>query len=158
MLIRLSIEGRPMRVTLALIATALTAAPAQAEQSPAPSTPAPAPAIPPELTDPKTLDHVTSTIGALSKAFMNIPVGEVEAAIEQRPVRPEDRTKTVRDLAGPDAERELQQDVAQNREAMKAGMTAMARSLPALTKAMEGLEEELARAAANIPRPDYPRR
>ena len=146
-----------MRQQFALLSALLIASPAAAATPGEPTAPA-ASAIPPVLTDPKTLDQVTAAMGALSKAFMNMPIGEVEAALEQRPVRSEDRTKTMRDFAGPDAERHIQQDLAQNREAMKAGMTAMARSLPALTKAMEGLEEELARAAATIPRPDYPRR
>ena len=49
-------------------------------------------------------------LGALSKAFMNLPVGEIEAAVEGRPVTAADRNRTVRDVAGggdPNFEREL---------------------------------------------------
>ena len=69
----------------------MAAAPAQAEPSRVP----PAPKI---LTDPAMADQLGKMIGALTKAVMDMPVGELEAAIENRPVTGADRNRRVRDV------------------------------------------------------------
>ena len=54
--------------------------------------------IPPALTDPATADKLGAMAQGLSKAVLDLPVGEVEAAVEGRPVTPADRKLTVRDI------------------------------------------------------------
>ncbi len=73
--------------------------------TPAVAAPRPAPQIPPELSDPAMADKLGQVAGALTRALMDLPVGELEAAVEGRPVTQADKTKLVRDaLGGPDAE------------------------------------------------------
>ena len=144
-----------MRIKLALVPIALLASPAAAQ---APAQPI---QIPPELTDPATMARVGDMVGALSRAMMNMPIGEVEAAVQGRPVTPADRTRTVRDVAGrgdPNFEAKLQRDIAAGQVTMQAGMKAMAAAMPAISRAMNEVASEIARATANLPSPTYPRR
>ena len=65
------------------------------------------PQIPPELSDPAMADKLGRMAGALTKSLMDMPVGEMEAAIEGRPVTAADKAKRVRDeIGGPDAEQQ----------------------------------------------------
>jgi hypothetical protein len=84
-------------------------------------------------------------------------VGEIEAAMENRPVRPHDRSKRVRDVAGID-ERALDRELAQGSETLRTGGQAMVRALPAITRALNQVGEELGRVVNNLPSPAYPRR
>ena len=148
-----------MRNLVACASLALLAAPAAAQ--PAPSRDF---AIPPELTDPAMADTLGKMLGSLTRAMMDMPVGEVQAAVEGRPATPADKARTVRDMAGPNAniERQVQTQVAQSVPRMQAGLKAMASSLPgimqSLEKAAEAMEGSLDRATANIPQPGYPKR
>ena len=56
--------------------------------TPAVAQPIPAPVIPPVLTDPAMADQLGRVAGAVTRSLMNLPVGELEAAIENRPVDP----------------------------------------------------------------------
>ncbi|HMI40802.1 MAG TPA: hypothetical protein VK485_06190 [Sphingomicrobium sp.] len=144
-----------MRLQLALLPIALLASPAAAQPQPEPIQ------IPPELTDPATMARVGDTVGALSHALMNMPVGEVQAAIEGRPVTPADRHRTVRDVASrgdPNFEANLQRQIAQSQVTMQASMRAMAAAMPAISRAVSQAAEEIERATANLPSPTYPRR
>jgi len=148
-----------MRLQLILALAALVASPVAA-QAPAPSPVDPI-QIPPELTDPATMARVGDTVSALSHAVMNMPVGEVQAAIEGRPATPADRQRTVRDVAGrgdPNFEQSLQRQIAQSQVTMQAGMRAMAAAMPAISRAVNEAAQEIERAAANLPSPTYPRR
>ena len=51
-----------------------------------------------ELTDPRDRRRLADTMQALSKAFLNIPVGELKAAVEGREPTAAEKTLTVRDL------------------------------------------------------------
>ena len=144
-----------MRLQLALLPIALLASPAAAQPQPEPIQ------IPPELTDPATMARVGDTVGALSHALMNMPVGEVQAAIEGRPVTPADRHRTVRDVASrgdPNFEQNLQRQIAQSQGTMQASMRAMAAAMPAISRAVSEAAQEIERATANLPSPTYPRR
>ena len=144
-----------MRIELALVPIALLASPAAAQ---APAQPI---QIPPELTDPATMARVGDMVGALSRAMMNMPIGEVEAAVQGRPVTPADRNRTIRDVAGrgdPNFEANLQRDIAASQVTMQAGMKAMAAAMPAISRAMNEVASEIERATANLPSPAYPRR
>ena len=143
-------------VPAALLGLAITAAPAAAQQS-SRQVDSSAVQIPPEITDGRMLDKIGSMMGALSKAFLNLPVGELEAAMENRPVTRADRGRTVRSVTGMD-ERELNGEIEASKGAVKAGGQAMARALPVVVEALNKAGEEVERATANLPQPGYPKR
>ena len=145
-----------MRVALIALPLAVLASPALAQQAPAPASPD-AIQLPPELTDPKWADRLTDAMIAMSKVFLELPVGEVEAAIEGRQPTAADKRRTVRSETKM-SERKLRQQIEASRPAMQAGMKAFASALPAMMKGMSEAQREMERAMANVPRPDYPRR
>lgn len=127
----------------------------------APPRPAPISAVPPELLDPGMPAQMGRMAGALSQAFMRLPVGELEAAIEGRPVTPADRRKTVGDEArrgNPNIERDLQRDVASSAGRMQSSARAMQQAMPAIAQSMSEAVAAIERATANLPNPTYPRR
>jgi hypothetical protein len=140
-----------MRIHLLAIPFALIAAPAAAQPDPNVIQ------IPPELTGPGVIDRIEQMTGALSEALLDLPVGQVEAAAEGRPVTEADRSRRVRDVAGVSGE-QLQREIAEARPRMEAATRAFARQLPAITRALSEAADEMDRAVANMPRPDYPRR
>jgi hypothetical protein len=149
-----------MRAFVAFAVLALVAAPATAAEPLSDSDFA----IPPEMTDPAMAQTLGKMFGALTKAMMDMPVGEMQAAIEGREPTPADKARTVRDMTGrdPNFERRVETQVAQSVPRMQAGLKAMSKSLPAMAKALEKAADEmegsLDRATANIPQPGYPRR
>ena len=146
-----------MRLPLVIAALAATAAsPALAQQQPAPAPAPAAPQLPPELTDPRTLDALGNVAGVLARALLTLPVGEVEAALENRPVTAEDRRKTVASETGMNP-RELDREVERGKVAVAQGGQAMVRTLPVITRALNQAGEEIGRAIANLPSPTYPR-
>ena len=141
-----------MRALTAAILASLAATPAAAQT---------APAIPPELSDPAMADKLGNVMQSLSNAFLNLPVGEVQAALEGRPATPADKRTTVRDLGrrdDPDLDRHFQQQIAGSRETMRAGMTAMKTALPAIMKGVNEARAEMEKALANMPSATYPAR
>lgn len=145
-----------MRSSLVVLASALVASPALAQQPQS----AGEIEIPRELTDPQMVGRLTDMMQVLSKAFLNLPVGEIQAAVEGRPATPGEKTETVRDLGrkdDPDFERSLERQIAASRPAMQAATRALAAALPAMMKGMSEAKDELERATANMPRPDYPK-
>lgn len=140
-----------MRIAWFALSLGMIAAPAAAQAAPA------QPPIPRELTDPALIGRLTDAMQALSKAFLDMPVGEVEAALQGRRPNAADRRRTVRSEAGV-SERELKQQITEARPQLEAGMKAMAAALPAMMKGLGEAQRELEKAAANVPRPDYPRR
>ena len=113
--------------------------------------------LPQEVTDMRWADRLTDTMAAMSRAFLNMPIGEVEAAIEGREPTLADRRKTLRSETGM-SERDVRQQIDATRPAMQAGMRAVQAALPSIMKGLTDAQHELDRASANIPRPDYPRR
>ena len=142
-----------MRVMLALVPVAMLASPAAAQ---APVDPI---RIPPELTDPAMADRLGRMMGAVTKSLMDLPVGEMEAAIQGRPVTPADRAKRIRDtINDPYLEQRIAAEAANSGRTMQASMKAMAAALPAISRALSEVTEEIERATANLPSPTYPRR
>ncbi len=138
-------------VPLTLIASPALAAPRHGQ----------APQLPRELTDPKMADQMGRVAGALTRAFMNLPVGEIQAAIEGRPATSDDRRRTVRDLAGrndPNFDQRIERQAANSGAAIQAGARAMAAALPAIMQSLDRAADEIDRATANLPDPNYPRR
>ena len=117
--------------------------------------------VPPQLTDPAVTQKLANSMQALSKAFLELRVGEVQAALEGRQATPSEKRMTVRDLGrqgDPNFERNLQQQVANAKPMIDQGMKALASALPAMMQGMEQAEKAMERAAANMPDPTYPKR
>ena len=139
-----------MRAVLILVPALLTAAPALA---------APAPVLPPVLTDPAMADQLGRVAGAVTRSLMNLPVGEIEAAIEGRPATRADRARTVGETIGdPYIEQRVAGQAAASGRVMQAATKALASSLPAIMQAIDGASADIERAIGNLPDPTYPRR
>jgi hypothetical protein len=140
-----------MRYALAALPLMLAATPTMAAPA--------APQLPPELSDPAMAEKLGRMAGALTKSLMDLPVGEIEAAVEGRPATAADKNKRVRDeIGGPEAEQRVAADVAASGRQMQAATKALVASLPAIMGALDQAEKELERATANLPDPTYPRR
>jgi hypothetical protein len=113
--------------------------------------------LPRELSDPQLADRLTDAMVAMSRAFLGLPVGEVEAAIEGRQPTRADRRRTVRSETGM-SDQELQATVEASRPAIKAGQRALMAAIPAMMKGLKDAQRELEGAAANMPQPGYPKR
>ena len=137
-----------MRTPIALIPLLLIAGPAMA---------APPPQVPPQLTDPATVDRLANVMQALSKAFLDMPVGQVQAAVEGRPATAADKQRRMRDLE-PGLDREVELQIAQSKPMIESSMKAMAEAMPAVMKSLHDARKSLERAAANMPDPTYPKR
>ena len=144
-----------MRAALIALPIAAFAAPSIAAAAPAPQDETVH--IQRVLNDPKWADRMTNVMVAMSKAFMNLPVGEVEAAVQGRQPTAADKRRTVRSETGM-SEQELREKIAASRPQMEAGMKAMAAALPAIMKGFSDAQRELEKASANLPQPGYPKR
>ena len=145
-----------MRITLVLLPLALTGAPAFAQVA-APAAPAqPVVQLPPVLADPATADRLADTMQSLSSALLNLPVGEVQAAIEGRKATAADRRRTVRSETGI-SDRELQARIAAAKPQVEQSIRAVNQALPEITADLQHARQSLERALANMPDPNYPR-
>ena len=148
-----------MRWTLILLPILLTASPALAEPVP-PSQPETA-QIQRVLNDPLMADRLTNAMQVMSKAFLDLPAGEVQAALEGRRATPAETRRTVRAMArrdDPNFDRNFQRQIAQTGPAIRQGMRAMSEALPAMMQGLSQAQHALERAAANMPDPTYPKR
>lgn len=136
----------------ATIAAALLASPAAAQDA--------SPAVPKALTDPAMADRLARVMQAMSKSFLELPVGDMQAAIEGREPSASERGKTIGAIErarDPDFDRKFQQQVAGSKPMLESAMKALAASLPAMMEGMEKARGELEKGAANLPRPNYPK-
>lgn len=143
-----------MRLLLIALPLAVAATPAMAQQYDPPQ-------LPRELTDPAQADKVGRVAGALSRALLDLNVGEIEAAVQGRPANQVDRRRTVRDVVAngdPAIERRIERQAASSGAAIQSGARAMAAALPSIMGALEQAAAEIDRATANLPTPGYPRR
>jgi len=142
-----------MRKSLILLPLLLCAAPALAQTA--------APQLPPQLADPALADRLANAAQALSKAVLDLPVGELKAATEGRQATPAERRMTVRDFArrdDPDFDRKIQRRIAEAKPMVRRGMKAINDALPAVMQGLEQAQQSLDRALANMPDPTYPKR
>lgn len=145
-----------MHKSLFLLPLVLSASPAFAQPAPADTI-----QIPRELTDPATVQRLTGTMQALSKALLDIRVGELKAAAEGRQATPAEKRMTVRDIArreDPNFDRNISREIAQTGPVIRQGMKAMSDALPAMMQGLDQAQKALERAAANMPDPTYPKR
>ena len=85
--------------------------------------------------------------------------GTREAIAEGRQATAAERNQTIGDLAGGrDASRDIERQVAAAGPVIQQGIQSLARALPAMLGALDGLTDDFDRAAANLPQPGYPRR
>ena len=143
-----------MRLIGALCLTGLAIAPAAAAPKPQPKVEV---VVPPGLSDPAMADKLGRMAGALAKAMMDLPVGEIEAAAEGRAATPADKARKVRDVADIDDKR-LAEQAAGSGQAVQAATRALVASLPAILASLQGAGVELEKAVANLPDPTYPKR
>ena len=152
-----------MRSLIALLLIGGLAAPAAAQQQPAkpPASEPDAAEMQRVLNDPAMVDRLTKVMPALGDALLNMPVGQIQAALEGRKATRAEQRTTVRDLGrkdDPNFERNLKADLANSGETMKAGMKAMSAALPAMIEGMKKMADEMEKATANLPSPVYPKR
>jgi len=150
-----------MRTGLILLPLLLSSAPAFAQAAPPPASPPAAQEVQRVLNDPAMVDRMTGMMQAMSKAFLNLPVGEIQAAAEGRPPTPAERHMTVRDVArrdDPNFDRNFQQRIAQSGPMVKQSMRALSDALPGMMQGLQQAGRALERAAANMPDPTYPKR
>ena len=108
--------------------------------------------IPPEMTDPQFIHRLMSMTDALSKAFLDLRVGEIQAVAEGRPATPADRNRTVGEIARISPQ-ELQRQIAEARPQVEAATQAFVKQLPEITRSLSQAANALERAAANMPQP-----
>ena len=137
-----------MRSTLLMLPLLLCATPAFAQAPPA--------QVPPQVTDPATVETLTTAMDALADSFLKLPIGELQAAMEGRQPTAADKRKTVRSETRM-SERELRQRLEQAKPMIRQGMRQLAAALPAMMKSMEEVERAVERAATNLPDPTYPK-
>ena len=145
-----------MRKSLILLPLFICATPAFAQNAPPQREVAQVERV---LADPATADRLTNVVQALSTAVLDVPVGQLQAAIEGRPATPADRNTTVRDIArrdDPNFDRDFHQKVAQAGPIVRQSMQALSQALPEMLQGLQHAQKALERAAANMPDPNYP--
>ena len=150
-----------MRAFQMIVPLALIASPALAQTRPAPPSAPGTITVPPALTDPAMADRLSRMMQAMSKAFLEMPVGEIEAVAEGRSPTRADRRRTVRQVGraeDPNFERNFQRDIANSKPMIEASMKALAAALPAMMKGLSEAGRELEKSTANLPAPNYPKR
>ena len=141
-----------MRKTLFALPILLCSSPAFAQQ---------APLLPPELTNPATVHQLIGSLDQLSRALMNVRIGEAKAAIEGRDATPRERNMTVGDYArrdDPNFDRKMHRQIASIEPQVDRGVQAVNRAMPAINQALGDAERAVDRALANMPDPTYPQR
>ena len=145
-----------MRKIAILIPLLACASPALAQPAPADSV-----QLPRELTDPATADRLANMMQALSRAVLDLQVGELKAAAEGRRATAAERRLTIRDMArrdDPNFDRKIERQIAQSGPAIRQSIKALNEAVPQITQSLQQASRAIERAAANMPDPTYPRR
>ena len=140
-----------MRTALVLVPLLVFATPAVAQPVP------PQMALPPELTAPGTIDRMSNAAEAVSKALLNVPVGEFRAAIKGHDPTPRDRQETLGRETGL-TDRDIHAQFEAAKPMIQHGAKAMSKALPVIMRTLADLQGTIDRATANLPDPNYPRR
>ena len=142
-----------MSKSLILLPLLLGAVPALGQSAP--------PQLPREFSDPATAQRLHRSMQVLSKALLDLRVGEMQAALEGRKANRAEKKLTVRDLGrrnDPNFDRNLDQRIANSGEAIERSMKAMGDALPSIMESVERAGAAIERATANMPDPTYPKR
>ena len=107
------------------------------------------------LNDPAMAERMTNVMQSLSNAMLDLPVGEVQAAVEGRTPTVADKRRTIRDLE-PDLD--VRPEISQARPMIQQSMKALGEALPGIVQSLQQAQRSLERAAANMPDPTYPKR
>lgn len=149
-----------MRTAAASLALLMLSAPAAAQPA-APAAPDPSVEAAQRIADPATADKLARMMQSFGKAVLDLPVGELQAAVEGRAATAADKRLTVRDVGrrdDPDFDRKFAAQLAQARPMVQQSLKAIGAALPAITQSLRQASEAVERAAANMPDPNYPRR
>ncbi len=140
-----------MRALLIALPLMLAATPALAAAQAAPQ-------LPPELSDPAMADKLGEMAGALTKALMDMPVGEIEAAVAGpradagRPGASGSATRS----AGRTPSATSRPRVAPSGRQMQAMSKALVASLPSIMAALDEVEQRARARHRQHSRPDLP--
>jgi hypothetical protein len=107
------------------------------------------------LNDPAMAERMTNVMQSLSNAMLDLPVGEVQAAVEGRTPTVADKRRTIRDLE-PDLD--VRREISRARPMIQQSMKALGEALPGIVQSLQQAQRSLERAAANMPDPTYPKR
>jgi hypothetical protein len=119
------------------------------------------PQLPQELTDPAVAQRLQRSMQVLSKALLDLRVGEMQAAIEGRKASAAEKKLTVRDLGrrdDPNFDRRLDERIAAAGPVIDRSMKAVSEAMPSILESVSKARESIERAAANMPDPTYPKR
>jgi hypothetical protein len=142
-----------MRKSLILLPLLVCTRPALAQS--------PAPQLPRELTDPATAQRLQRSMQAMSKALLDLRVGEMQATIDGRAPTKAEKKLTIRDLGrrnDPNFERKLNEGIANAGPMIDRSVKAMNEALPSIMQSVERARDAIERATANMPDPSYPKR
>lgn len=139
-----------MRIILLAVSLLLSAAPAAAQ-------PVAAPEVQQALANPATVDQLSNVLESLSGALLNLPVGEVRAAVEGRRPTAADKGATVGSETGL-SEDQLRAGIAAAKPSIRQSMKVLSDALPGILQGMAQAQRSIERAAANMPDPNYPKR
>lgn len=142
-----------MRTYLIALPLLLCTTPAFAQAAP------PSIQLPRELTDPEAQMKLAGKLQALSKAVMNIHVGDVSAALQGREATPRERNMTVGDLVrqkDPNFDRDVAHELATVGPKVQQTVQSLNRALPEIMRDVDEAQRSLERAVANLPDPNYP--
>src|SRR5438270_12298478 len=140
-----------MQSTILAFPFLLTAAAASAQPAPV------APQVQRVLADPATAERLTNVMQSLSKALLEVRVGDVQAALEGRKPNAADHRRTIASETGM-SDAELRARIAAAKPAMEQSIRALNQALPAVLGGVQQAQEAIDRAAANMPDPNYPKR
>jgi hypothetical protein len=119
------------------------------------------PQLPQELTDPAVAQRLQRSMQVLSKALLDLRVGEMQAAIEGRKASAAEKKLTVRDLGrrdDPNFDRRLDERIAAAGPMIDRSVKAVSEAMPAILESVQKTRESIERAAANMHDPTYPKR
>jgi hypothetical protein len=119
------------------------------------------PQLPQELTDSAVAQRLQRSMQVLSKALLDLRVGEMQAAIEGRKASAAEKKLTVRDLGrrdDPKFDRRLDERIAAAGPMIDRSVKAVSEAMPTILESVARARESIERAAANMPDPTYPKR
>jgi len=152
-----------MRTALLLLPLAMIAGPASAQvpvrvqTAPKAAEPFEPGRLPAEMTDPRLAGRLVDALKVLSGAFLELPVGEAQAALEGRAPTASEKRRTVRSETGL-SRQALDRQLEASKPQMEASMKALVTALPAMMKGLGEAQKELERSTVNLPQPGYPKR